>query len=200
MPVNIAEAAGPMLLLAALAAFGARRWDRRVRLAAAFAGAVIALVPFGPLSFAALMLGLLGPVSAATLVLLAASLWASLREGGCRSSTTMLLSLVVIGAVFYPLTLGLTVFDPYEYGYRGFAVPVLMLVLVAIGWWRHALDALGWIALAGLLYATGAYDSRNLWDYLVFPLDPVFAAATLAIRALAGRVTFLRRDFASRAQ
>ena len=43
--------------------------------------------------------------------------------------------------------------------------------------------------MAGLLYGLGAYASRNLWDYLIFPLDPVVAAIVLVGRALSGRLT-----------
>lgn len=183
MPVNPIEALGPMLLIAALAASLAARFDRRVRIGAAVAGAVLGLASFGPQSFTTLALGVLGPVSAATLVMLATSLHATLRGTRGGPTTTMLLLLAAIGAAFYPLTIGLTAFDPYEFGYRGFAVPALMLVIVAIGWWRRAFDVPCWIALAALLYVVGAYDSRNLWDYLIFPFDPVVALIVLAVRA-----------------
>jgi hypothetical protein len=184
LPVNLVEAAGPMLLVAAVMASVAVRFDMRVRIGAAIAGAVLALVPFGSQSFTSLALGVLGPVSAATLVMLATSLRATLAGTRGGPTTVMLLLLVAVGAAFYPLTFGLTVFDPYEYGYRGLAVPALMLVIVAIGWWRRAPDVPCWIALAALLYIAGAYDSRNLWDYLIFPFDPFVALIVLAVRAL----------------
>lgn len=184
MSVNPIEAAGPVLLVAGIVASFASRFDARTRMGAAIAGAAFALVPFGAQSFVSLVLGVLGPVSAATLVMLTTSLAGTLRGNRFGPTTTLLLMLLVIGAAFYPLTLGLTVFDPYEYGYRGLAVPALMLAVTAVGWWRGALDVLCWIALAALLYVLQAYDSRNLWDYLIFPLDPIIAAIMLAASAL----------------
>jgi len=80
--------------------------------------------------------------------------------------------------------MGLTAFDPYNLGYRGLALPALMLVLVAIGWFVRVADIPCWVGLAALLFLLDAYGNRNLWDYLICPLDVVFATADLIIVTL----------------
>jgi hypothetical protein len=184
MPVNPFELAGPMLVVAALAVTFSRRWGNGLSIASAVLAVVLVSVPFGPASAATFFLGVFGPLSAATLMMLAKNLYAMIvnREEQRWPSSAMLVCLIAIGMAFYPLTFGLTNFDPYEFGYRGFAVPALMLVLVLIGWRTRATDILCWIALAALLYAFGAYDSRNSWDYLIVPFDPIYAAGALAVR------------------
>ena len=119
--------------------------------------------------------------------MLAILLAASVSGRGYRSSRTMLVCLVVIGIVFYPLAAGLASFDLYELGYRGVAVPGIMLGLVAVGWMARAADVTVWIGLAALLYMFGAYDSNNLWDYLIVPTDAIYGAVVLAIRAYRSR-------------
>ncbi|MEP7031548.1 MAG: hypothetical protein ABI830_11495 [Pseudolabrys sp.] len=186
MPVNPFELAGPGLLAASFAATLSWRWGYRLSLACGLIAAVLALIPFGPASAATAFLGIFGPLSAATLVLLAKGLYAlSIKQEAQRwPSSAMLICLAVIGMAFYPLTFGLTDFDPYEFGYRGVAVPALMLLLVFIGWRMRAADILFWVALAALLYTFGAYDSRNLWDYLIVPFDPIYAIGAMAFRFL----------------
>jgi hypothetical protein len=184
VPVNPLEFAGPMLVVVALAVTLSRRWGYGLRIAGAVLAAALAAVPFGPASAATFFLGVFGPLSAATLAMLAKNLYGMIvsREEQRWPSSAMLVCLIAIGVAFYPLTFGLTDFDPYEFGYRGFAIPALMLVLVLIGWRTRAADILCWIALAALLYAFGAYDSRNSWDYLIVPFDLIYAAGALAVR------------------
>jgi len=132
------------------------------------------------------LLGLMGPASAATMVFLALFLYAMIirRYGRLFSSRVFLICILVIGVIFYPLTMGLTAFHPYDLGYRGLALPALMLVLVAIGWVTRVSDIPCWVGLAVLLFLLDADSSRNLWDYLICPLDVVFAAGDLIVVTL----------------
>ncbi len=191
MPVNAMEIAGLMLIAASFAALLASRGNRIVRIAGAIIGAGLVVVPFGQASASTLFLGIFGPLSAATLVMAAKSLYAIIagREEQRWPSTAIAVCLIAIGAAFYPLTFGLTSFDPYEFGYRGVVVPAMMLVLVLVGWRSRAADILCWIALAALLYTFGAYDSRNLWDYLIVPFDSIYAARVLAVRFIFPRIS-----------
>jgi hypothetical protein len=186
VPVNLFELAGPMLVMAAFALALVHRQRLGVRVAAAICGAAAAFLPIGPTTPGLLLLGTAGPVSAATLVLVGNHAYGAIRHGSRRrrSSRALLVCLLVTGAAFYPLTFGLTSFDPYELGYRGAIVPALMLGYVVVGWLARAADILCWIALTALLYLLGAYDSNNFWDYLIFPTDPIYAAGALAVRAL----------------
>lgn len=187
MPVNPFEALGPTVVVAAVAGNLVRSKAHGVRVAAAACGAIVTNLPIGPATPAVYFVGTVGPVSAASLVLAAGWLNAAIMRSPCRPSRAILVCLALTGAVFYPLTYGLTNFDPYEFGYSGLVVPVFMLGLVLIGWFARAADIQIWIALAALLYGIGAYDSTNLWDYLIFPVDPVVAAGILLVRWQCGR-------------
>jgi hypothetical protein len=82
--------------------------------------------------------------------------------------TTAALCLVILALIFYPLSLGLGPFDPFDIGYR----PKLLLVaIVPIGialiiHRKHVLLSIGAVDL--LAYALGLCD--NLWSAF---LDPV---------------------------
>ncbi len=182
MPINPFEALGPTLLAAALAGHLVRSKSPGVRIFAAACGAVVANLPIGPATPVTFFLGTFGPVSAATLVVTAGYLYAAIMKRTFYPSRVLLLCLAITGAVFYPLTFGLSSFDPYDLGFRGLTVPALMLAFVVVGWTARAIDIQFWIALAALLYMVGAYDSNNLWDYLIFPTDPILAAGVLAVR------------------
>jgi hypothetical protein len=190
MPVNPLGLVGPILILAAVAILAVRRQRTGIRIVAAIAGAAIALLPIGSTTFGAFFLGVAGPVSAATLVMLGNFVGATIlgRHERAWPSTALLVCLLLTGTAFYPLTFGLTSFDPYELGYRGLLVPGLMLAFVCAGWLARAADIPCWIGLTELLYVGGVYDSNNLWDYLIFPADPVYAAGALMLRAYRTRV------------
>jgi hypothetical protein len=94
-----------------------------------------------------------------------------------------LFGLVASAAAFlYPFALGWTQFDPYALGYGSIVfVTVLLLVTLAAWYFRRNIVALIIIA-AALAYLLGAYESRNLWDYLIDPLAALYAL----VRLLAG--------------
>ena len=183
MPVNALAFIGPVLILAVIAS-ALLSWPKPGgRIAIAACGGLAALIPIGQTTPAAFLLGTFGPVSAATMVFCGLYLYARIagRRDRQLPSSAFLLCVVVTGAIFYPLCAGLTSFHPYDLGYRGLALPALMLVYVAIGWIARAPDIPCWVALAALLFLLDAYNSRNLWDYLIFPFDLLAGATYLTI-------------------
>lgn len=183
MPVNFMALIGPILILAVTAAALSRRLRPVWRMGLAACAGALVFVPVGATTVGGLILGVVGPVSAATIVLCGLYLHSTIsgRRSPRLPSPQFLLCILLTGLVFYPLTFGLTTFDPYDLGYRGLTVPALMLAYLLIGWLTGAADIACWIALAALLYLLGADNSGNLWDYLLFPPDVVVAAAALAL-------------------
>jgi len=177
------ELLGPTLLMAAfvVATVYSKRFG--IRVSAAICGAAITFLPAGPTTLGKFFLGTFGPVSAATLVIVAGYLHAVIIGATYRTSRAMLVCLGVVGLVFYPLTYGFSDFDPYDLGYRGLTIPALMLAFVLVGWIAKSVDILCWIFIAALLYALGSYDSNNLWDYLIFPTDSIYAVGALVMSA-----------------
>jgi hypothetical protein len=151
-------------------------------------GAALAVfVPLGDLSIAALVRGVTGDLSATTLVLAGAACVAQLGGKTVISPRDLrtLSWLVVPGAAFlYPFALGWTPFDPYALGYgsTGFVTALLLVTLVA---WHFRCNVVVLIVVAAALaYLAGAYDSRNLWDYLIDPVASVYAIVCLLAAAL----------------
>jgi hypothetical protein len=175
------ELLGPTLLMAAFVVTPVYSKRLGIRVLAAICGAATTFLPAGPTTLGECFLGTFGPVSAASLVIVAGYLHAIIIGATYRTSRAMLLCLAVVGLVFYPLTFGLSDFDPYDLGYRGLTIPALMLAFVLVGWITKSVDILCWIFLAALLYALGSYDSNNLWDYLIFPTDSIYAVGALVI-------------------
>lgn len=145
------------------------RWRRP----AGFIGAAIATLS----GLAAALHGFFGAPSA---TLLAVALWSLLGSSPSPLSKTAAGCIVAVGAVFYPLALGLGAFDPYGLGYQPW--PLLgVLAIAAPALWRAG--RIEWLLiLAGGLaaYALGIF--ANLWDALI---DPLLVA--LAIGALLKR-------------
>jgi hypothetical protein len=94
-----------------------------------------------------------------------------------------LFPLLALAALFlYPFALGWTPFDPYSLGYASIELLTALLCVTLLAWWARLYLIVLIVIAAALAYLAGAYDSRNLWDYLV---DPPVCAYALA-RLLAG--------------
>jgi hypothetical protein len=177
--------AGCALLCLALVA-SALRLDRRpvrVRNVVAPLVVIALVVPIDHLPLLAYVRAVTGDLSAATLSLAGGALYFRLTGRAAfepREVHALLCAIAGAGAFLYPLALGLTPFDPYALGYGslGFLTALLLLTLAA---WRAGLKLVVLVVLAGgLAYLAGAYESRNLWDYLIDPLTAIYALAVLA--------------------
>jgi hypothetical protein len=184
LPVTL-ETIGSALALASLAAAAAAAMPMRRTTVGGMAAIVFggALVPIGGMSAAGYALAVPGPLSAATLVLVAQSLLRALGVPvGTRPSDTFLVCAVVGGVLLYPAAAGFMAFDLYDLGFRGIGVPALMSGFVVLGWVARAHDVAIWIGGAALLYLAGAYASVNVWDYLMDPVAFLAAIVILAMR------------------
>ena len=151
-------------------------------LAAVFA---LALIPFGDLPIAAYLRGATGDLSITTLVLLWSALLSRLRTANPDAvrkarvnsdERAALPGLVALTAVmFYPLALGIGMFDPYRMGYGDALFIGALLLLALLAWLRNFLQIVLCIALAALAWAIGWYESTNLWDYLLDPFVSIYA-------------------------
>ena len=173
-----------LLCLAVIAS--SLRLDRRgirVRYAILAAGAIVLFVPLGGLPVVAYVRGVTGDLSAATLALAAGAVCSRVtgRTAFMPRDITALLQAVAAAALFlYPFALGWTPFDPYALGY-GSIVFLTGLLVATLAAWRVGLKLVVLVVVAGgLAYLAGAYESRNLWDYLIDPLAAIYALVRLA--------------------
>ena len=79
---------------------------------------------------------------------------------------------------FYPLSLGLTLVDPYELGYEASHAWEMSAVLVVAGivaWLRAYYLVVAVLSAALLSYQMALLESDNLWDYLLDPASAITA-------------------------
>ncbi|MBU3622270.1 hypothetical protein [Polynucleobacter sp. AP-Latsch-80-C2] len=134
--------------------------------------------PFGlgtALPLAAYVRGIVGDLS----VVLTLLLWSSVMLPSRPIPLSFKFSVTLISLIFYPLALGLGMFDPYSWGYGslGMLIAVLLfaLVLALLGWTKGV-----WIiALAIIAWAGHWHESTNLWDYVLDPLLGIWAVIAL---------------------
>jgi len=159
-----------------------RRLPLRARYAVMLAAALAVFVPIGDLSIAAWVRGVTGDLSAATLVLAGAACIAQVTGRaliGNRDKRALCRLLALAAAFLYPFALGWTPFDPYALGF-GSVEFVTALLLVTLAAWSARLNLVVLVVVvAALAFLAGAYESRNLWDYLVDPFASFYALAWL---------------------
>jgi len=172
-----------LLGLAAVAtASRLRRLPVRVRYAVMLAAALAVFVPIGELSIAACVRGVTGDLSMSTLVLAGAACFAQLTGRtliGLRDRQALCWLLALAAAFLYPFALGWTRFDPYALGYGSIGFLTALLAITLAAWWARLHVIVLVVIAAALAYLVGAYESRNLWDYLIDPLASVYALVRL---------------------
>jgi len=172
-----------LLGLAAVAtAIRLRRLPVRARYAVMLAAALAVFVPIGELSIAACVRGVTGDLSMTTLVLAGAACFAQLTGRtliGLWDRQALCWLLALAAAFLYPFALGWTRFDPYALGYGSIGFLTALLVITLAAWWARLHVIVLVVIAAALAYLVGAYESRNLWDYLIDPLASVYALVRL---------------------
>ena len=187
MPANaIAGLAGCGLLSLAVVAtlIRLRRLPARARYAVMPAAALALFVPIGDLSIAAYVRGVTGDLSTATLVLAGAGCITHLTGRaliGNRDKQALCWLLALAAAFLYPFALGWTRFDPYALGFGSIGFVTALLLMTLACWWARLYLIVLVVVVAALAYLLGAYESRNLWDYLIDPLASFYALAWLLV-------------------
>ena len=141
---------------------------------------VVSLIPIAGMPLAGYVRGMVGDLSITTVVLA----WAAILHPHCptmeeRHRQPLLVLIAATALIFYPMTLGMSLIDPYRLGYADPVFVVIVLAIASAAWLaRYSLIALC-LALATLAWSLGWYESTNLWDYLLDPLVAIYATGTL---------------------
>jgi hypothetical protein len=147
---------------------------------------VALLIPFAGLPAAQYVRGVTGDLSIGSMTMMVFYL---LRAFGPRwfrrfdhELVFLAAILVAVAIVFYPMSLGVTLTDPYAHGYYPTVLSALLFSAfcwaVLAGWYLTA--AVLTLSFAG--FAGQWLESDNLWDYLFDPALVVAAAALLVAR------------------
>ena len=93
-----------------------------------------------------------------------------------------------IGSVaLYPLALGLSSVDPYEWGWR--FSPLFVIVAVITGWLLWKQNRFAWLLLlAALAFHLRLLESTNYWDYLLDPIYGLVSVVALTRQWITARV------------
>jgi hypothetical protein len=199
--VPLVERLGTALLVAGVAMGAARLFARSATVVAAAGVLALAVLaaPVGGLPVLAYVFSVIGPVGAATIVLVIVAIMDALAPAAAfpqRLRATVLAATVLIAAaMFYPLVLGISRFDPYSLGFSGLILPVGLGAILVLAVILRSAAMVIWLGLGLAMFLTNAYGSRNLFDYLIDPVS-VPVAIVMLVRALVLR---LRRGPAGQA-
>ena len=148
------------------------------RAAAVVAAIIVVSIPLWGVSAAAFMRGMTGDLSITTLVLLALPVLRSFTGTALVSENNrflMIRTIALAAILFYPLALGLGMFDPYRLGYGNLWFMVALLGLAVWSALRYSTLLAFCIALAVAAWSANWYESTNLWDYLLDPWLAIYA-------------------------
>ena len=147
---------------------------------------IILLILFGNLFFwplglfmelpiAAYVRGVTGDLSIVSMLLL----WSTLLPSNKPNPIAFKVAVAIVAISFYPLALGLGMFDPYTWGYGsiGFLIGVLVFaVICGLANWNKEV----WIiAIAIIAWTFHWHESANLWDYLLDPFLGIWAIGSI---------------------
>jgi hypothetical protein len=87
--------------------------------------------------------------------------------------------IALVAIVFYPLALGVSMLDPYAWGYDSFALLAAVIVTALVAWFAGSNRIAIILAIAILAWTVGWHESTNLWDYILDPFLGLWAIGSL---------------------
>jgi hypothetical protein len=87
----------------------------------------------------------------------------------------LLVLFAVTGIIFYPLSLGIGLADPYAAGFGSYWLVSSLFALGVYGLFRNWYTGTLFLGLAMLAWSFNIYESTNLWDYIFDPWLWIYA-------------------------
>jgi hypothetical protein len=103
--------------------------------------------------------------------------------------------IAIIALAFYPLALGVSMLDPYAWGYGSITLLAAVIITALIAWLAGSNRIAIILALAILAWAAGWHESTNLWDYILDPFLGLWAIGSLIRSAWRERVTRVQTGY-----
>ena len=146
------------------------------------------LTLFSPLELplAAYVRGFTGELSITSILLLWTAYF-SPKEIHVPIAMKVWITLVAI--IFYLLALGVSMLDPYAWGYGSFTLLAAVIATALIAWLAGFNRIAIILAVAILAWAAGWHESTNLWDYILDPFLGLWAIGSLILSAWRARAT-----------
>jgi len=130
---------------------------------------------FMELPIAAYVRGVTGDLSIVSMLLL----WSALLPSNKPNPIAFKVSIAIVAVIFYPLALGLSMLDPYTWGYGSIVFLIGVLVFAVICGLANWNKGLWMIALAITAWTFHWHESTNLWDYLLDPFLGIWAIGSI---------------------
>ncbi len=130
---------------------------------------------FMELPIAAYVRGVTGDLSIVSMLLL----WSALLPSSKPNPITFKVVIAIVAVSFYPLALGLSMLDPYAWGYGSIAFLIGVLVFAVICGLTNWNKGLWIIAVAITAWTFHWHESTNLWDYLLDPFLAIWAIGSI---------------------
>ena len=146
------------------------------------------LTLFSPLELplAAYVRGLTGELSITSMLLL----WtAYFSPKEIHVPVAMKVWITLVAIIFYLLALGVSMLDPYAWGYGSFTLLAAVIATALIAWLAGFNRIAIILAVAILAWAAGWHESTNLWDYILDPFLGLWAIGSLILSAWRARAT-----------
>ena len=161
--------------------------SKQYRIVIALGLFVCAFIPLNETSSIEYLRGFFGNLSIVTTLLLIDTLYKTLSgqtSYAFQDRHTLNYLIVIAGLFLYPFTLGLSLYDPYQFGYQPIIFGAILLLVALLSWWQEK-----YFTLIAVLFAVGCFslslgESRNLWDYLIDPLLFLYAFFWLTLQQL----------------
>jgi hypothetical protein len=97
--------------------------------------------------------------------------------------------IALVALAFYPLALGVSMLDPYAWGYGSIALLAAVIATALVAWLAGSNRIAIILAVAILAWAAGWHESANLWDYILDPFLGLWAIGSLIGSAWRARAT-----------
>lgn len=147
---------------------------------------VLLIIPVNHWLIVEFVRGYVSDLSMATLFICALYLWRVVRPSADKVQPSLYWFVIVLALFLYPMSMGLTQFDPFTLGYSSNELyPVMLLVLVFVGlvtWFIGLKNIAVVIAMAVLANGLQLYESQNLWVYLIDPIAVIMSFVSVVLQ------------------
>lgn len=164
-----------------------KRWGRMWPLAYVLV-AVLLVLPIGHWLVVEFVRGYFSDLSITTLFMCSLYLWQVVRPTAGKVPLSLHWFILAVALLLYPMSMGLTQFDPFAMGYAGNHLYNLLLLMLTgaglLAWFTGLRHIAVVIALAVLANGFQVYESQNLWVYLIDPIAVIMSLVSVLLKGI----------------
>jgi len=163
-----------------------RRWGKYWPIGYAIA-AIVMVLPVSHWLVIEFSRGLLGDLSFASILMLAAYLLTIMKVDRTSNASSFNGLVILMAVVLYPTSLGFGQFDMYSIGFASSGYYNYLVTAIAglgiIAWYLGYAQIAIWLTLSVLAHGLNLFESNNLWNYLLDPLVVIACLVSVIIKA-----------------